>query len=72
MLQATIANGNRGKRQKPFEASQFLPRWGRGKERREGPLDGHALLDKIRKINGKMGGGTSGDTRGPDDQDRDR
>jgi hypothetical protein len=54
MLQATIANGNRGKRQKPYEASQFLPKWGRAKV--AGPLDGYQLLDKIRKINRQMGG----------------
>jgi hypothetical protein len=64
MLQATIANVNRGKRQKPYQGSQFLPRWGRAKDKTEGPLDGYSLLDKIKKINRQMGGGTQGvDTR---------
>jgi hypothetical protein len=62
-LQSTIANSNRGKRQKPFEAKQFLPRWGRAKEQTEGPLDGHALLAKVKSINRKMGGAESVDTR---------
>lgn len=64
MLQATIANGNRGKRQKAFEGKQFLPRWGKAKDRDEGPIDGYALLDKVKKINRQLGGGTQGvDTR---------
>lgn len=59
MLQATLANINKGKRQKAYTADQFLPQWGRAKERKTGPLDGHELLDKIKKINKQMGGGGS-------------
>lgn len=63
-LQATIANVNRGKRQKPYEASQFMVRWGRAKERTRDALDGYSLLDKVRKMHKQMGGGTErGDTR---------
>ncbi len=64
MLQAVIANGNRGKRQRPFEIKQFLPQWGRAKQRSDAPMDGYQLLDRIKKINRQMGGGVEhGDTR---------
>lgn len=63
MLQATIANGNRGKRQQPYEGDQFLPRWGRAREKTEGPLDGYALLDKVKQINKRMGGAQSDNSR---------
>jgi hypothetical protein len=63
MLQATIANGQRGKRQKPYEITQFLPKWGKAKDRTEGPVDGYTLLDKVKKINRQMGGTQGGDTR---------
>lgn len=63
MLQATIANVNKGKRQKTYEPKQFLPGWGRAKDQTEGPLDGYALLDKVKKINRQMGGKQGVDTR---------
>jgi hypothetical protein len=55
MLQATIANVNRGKRQRPYKPEQFMPQWGRAKQA-EGPLTGEELLEKIKKMNGRMGG----------------
>ena len=59
MLQATIANTQRGKRQKPYEAKQFMPKWGRAPAQAE-ELDGHAMLDKIKRINRQMSNGRGG------------
>lgn len=56
MLQATIANVNRGKRQRPYEPKQFLPQWGRARQT-EGPLSGEELLSKIKGLNRNLGGG---------------
>lgn len=70
MLQATIANVNRGKRQKPYTPDQFMPKWGRAKELPAGGLDGYALLDKVKKLNKQMGGRERVDARGPADSDR--
>ncbi len=64
MLQTTIANGNRGKRQKAYEPGQFMPKWGKARDRAAGPMDGYTLLDRVRKIHRQMGGSTThGDTR---------
>jgi len=67
MLQALLANVNRGKKQRPYEAKQFMPKWGRARERAEGPMDGYQLLSKIKKINRQMGGKERVDARGPAD-----
>ena len=55
MLQATIANVNRGKRQKAYEPDQFLPRWGPARER-TGPMSGDDMLRKVKQMHRSMGG----------------
>lgn len=55
MLQATIANVNRSKKQKAYEAAAFMPKWGMAKES-SGPMSGEEMLDAVKKLNGRMGG----------------
>jgi hypothetical protein len=54
MLQATIANVNRGKRQRPYKAEQFRPQWGVAQP--NGPLSGDDMLAAVKRINKGMGG----------------
>jgi hypothetical protein len=58
MLQATIANVNRGKGAKPYTAEQFLPRWGLSKP--AGPMTGEDMLRAVKRANKAMGGRTEG------------
>lgn len=60
MLQALIANVNRGKGQKAHEPSAFLPKWGVAKPV-EGPMTGEEILAKVKKLNRRMGGRQGGD-----------
>jgi hypothetical protein len=55
MLQATIANVNRGKNQKAYESSGFMPKWGLAKLD-TGPMTGEEMLQAVKKINKRMGG----------------
>jgi len=55
MLQATIANVNRGKNQKAYEPDQFMPKWGVAKPQ-AGPMSGHDMLEAVKKMNRRMGG----------------
>ena len=57
MLQATIANVNRNKRQQPYKAEQFLPKW----ERRQqvdgnGEMSPEDMLRAVKHIHKAMGG----------------
>ncbi len=60
MLQATIANVNRGKNQKAYEPSAFLPKWGVAKPQ-TGPMSGHDMLEAVKRLNKRMGGTQSVD-----------
>jgi hypothetical protein len=71
MLQALIANVNRDRKTRPYQADTFVPKWGRASTRK-GPATGEEMLAAVKKINKAMGGGTNGDSRRPDDRDRDR
>ena len=62
MLQATIANANRGKGQKVYEPEAFMPKWGVAKPA-AGPMSGHDMLEAVKKLNKRMGGAQSVDTR---------
>lgn len=55
MLQSTLANINRGKRQSPFEPKQFLPRWGRA-PKQSGPMDPEDMLRAVKRANKSLGG----------------
>lgn len=55
MLQATIANSNRSRRQKAYEPAQFMPKWGVAKPD-AGPMSGHDMLEAVKRLNRKMGG----------------
>jgi hypothetical protein len=59
MLQATIANVNRGRTQRPYKADDFMPRWGVGKP--AGPMTGEDMLRAVKRVNKTMGGATGGD-----------
>ena len=57
MLQATVANVNRSKKQRPFKAEQFVPKW----ERRRpvdgnGEMSGEDMLRAVKRIHKAMGG----------------
>jgi hypothetical protein len=56
MLQATIANVNRGKTQRAYEPDQFLPRWGKTKTA-AGPMSGEDMLRAVKRLHKGMGGG---------------
>lgn len=56
MLQATIANVNRSKKQKAYEPRQFMPGWGRAEPERRGPMTGEEMLEAVKKLNRRMGG----------------
>lgn len=60
MLQALIANVNRGKGQKAHEPSAFLPKWGVAKPD-PGPMTGEEMLAAVKKMNKRMGGRQVGD-----------
>lgn len=56
-LMATIANVNRGKRQKPYTAEQFRPKWDPSappERRRE--MTGEDMLREVKRINKGLGG----------------
>lgn len=59
MLQATLANVNRGKAQRPYKADEFMPKWGRAKP--AGPMTGEDMLRAVKRINKTMGGARGGD-----------
>lgn len=56
MLQATIANANRGKNQKAYEPDQFMPKWGMAKAKDSGPMSGDDMLAAVKAYNRRMGG----------------
>lgn len=62
MLAATFANSNRTKRQKPYTADQFMPKW-EAKAEASREMDGEEMLRAVRGINKAMGGGTGGNAR---------
>jgi len=55
MLQATLANVNRSKRQRPYKPDQFKAEWGVVKP--QGPMSGEDMLAAVKRINAGMGGG---------------
>ena len=54
MLQATIANVNRGKKTPPYKAAQFVPEWQPATSAE--PMSGEDMLSTIKRINRKLGG----------------
>jgi hypothetical protein len=60
MLQATIANVNRSRKQKAYEPSGFMPKWGVARPA-PGPMSGEEMLEAVKRINRKMGGAQSVD-----------
>lgn len=54
MLQATIANSQRSKRQRPYKAEQFRAQWGVAKP--TGPMSGEDMLAAVKSYNRRMGG----------------
>jgi len=55
MLQATLANLNRSKKQRPYEAKTFLPKWGH-EAPKQGPMSGEDMLRAVKRLNKQMGG----------------
>lgn len=54
MLQATLANLQRSKKQRPYKAEQFKPVWGVAKP--DGPMSGEDMLAAVKRYNRNMGG----------------
>lgn len=61
MLQATIGNVNRSKKQKAYEPEAFMPKWGVAKPA-PGPMSGHEMLEAVKRLNKRMGGTQSVNT----------
>jgi len=57
MLASVIANVNRSKKQRPYTAEQFLPKWQAKRETEGGELDPEQLLRTVRRLHKAMGGG---------------
>ncbi len=60
MLQALLANVNRGKGQKAYQPAAFLPKWGVAAPD-AGPMTGEEMLAQVKKLNKRMGGRQGGD-----------
>lgn len=57
MLASVIANVNRSKKQRPYTAEQFLPKWQASRQTENGELDPEQLLRTVRRLHKAMGGG---------------
>jgi hypothetical protein len=57
MLASVIANVNRSKKQRPYTAEQFLPKWQAKQESESGELDPEQLLRTVKRLHKAMGGG---------------
>lgn len=57
MLSSVIANVNRSKKQRPFTAEQFMPKWERRRTVKSGAMDGEDMLRAVKRIHKAMGGG---------------
>lgn len=57
MLCSVIANANRGKRSKPFEAKQFMPKWDPDAPPERRPeLSGEEMLRAVKRAHKALGG----------------
>jgi hypothetical protein len=57
MLQSTIANVNRSKRQNPYKAEQFVPKWERRQQvSGDGAMSPEDMLRAVKRIHKAMGG----------------
>lgn len=56
MLQATIANVNRGKSQRPYQAEQFVPKWERRRMDGNEAMSPEDMLRAVKRIHKAMGG----------------
>lgn len=64
MLASVIANGNRGKNQRPFPAEQFIPKWDPDAPKQVKPQQsGEDMLKAAKTITKQSGGGGRGNAR---------
>lgn len=56
MLASVIANVNRSKKQRPYQAEQFMPKWERRQTVRTGEMSGEDMLRAVKRIHKAMGG----------------
>jgi len=57
MLAAVIANVNRTKRQKPYQAEQFIPKWDRdAPPERPAEMSGEDMLRAVKRAHKALGG----------------
>lgn len=56
MLASVIANVNRSKRQRPYQAEQFMPKWERRAPVPQGEMSGDDMLRAVKRIHKAMGG----------------
>lgn len=59
MLGSVIANVNRSKKQRPYKAEQFMPKWERHRVAQQGEaMNGEDMLRAVKRIHKAMGGGS--------------
>ena len=56
MLASVIANVNRSKKQRPYTAEQFMPKWERRRQVNTGEMSGEDMLRAVKRIHKAMGG----------------
>jgi hypothetical protein len=57
MLASVVANVNRDRKQRPYPAEQFLPKWQAKQETGNGETDPEQLLRTVKRLHKAMGGG---------------
>jgi hypothetical protein len=56
MLTSVIANVNRSKKQRPYTADQFLPKWQAQRTRQGEASDPESMLRTVKRLHKAMGG----------------
>jgi hypothetical protein len=57
MLASVIANVNRSKKQRPYPAEQFMPKWQVRAAQQSDPSDPESMLRTVKRLHKAMGGG---------------
>jgi hypothetical protein len=56
MLASVIANVNRGKGQRPYQAEQFMPKWERRRTVKNEAMSSEDMLRAVKRAHKAMGG----------------
>lgn len=57
MLASVVANVQRGRKQRPYSADQFLPKWQARQSAGGNELDPEQMLRTVKRLHKAMGGG---------------